>query len=183
AFQGFYLALSGQAVNVTFNPDDRATPVPDDFRYDEWGGGTDLAIGYAFSPIFSWELGGSASVFDAHPKNTNVVSLDARITGYLSFLPEWRVHPVLIGGVGVSAFGWFGDDFTDRLYASGRGDLGAGLRFRVSRRFVVRADFIYSTHDVEREVLDLEDEGDADLRHVDGSAFSRTVRVGLAWDF
>ena len=179
---GFFTAFSWQAMSVTLNRDERATPVPESFRYDEWGHGFDLVLGYGFSRQFECEFGGAVTVFDAVPASSHVFALDARITGYVPVRPDWRLHPVLLGGVGVTAFGWVSDEFTDRLYLTGRGDLGGGLRYRASPRVTLRAEFVYSMHDVERELLDPEN-NDGELRHVDGSAFTRTVRVGMIWDF
>ncbi len=178
---GFYLGVALVGTSFTLDLDERATPTVHGFEFDEHGAGMEIFCGAMFSPRFRLEFGGSATMHDADPGDAQVAIVGARITGYVPLIPGRRLEPSILAGLGASGVAFAGDDFEDRFYGGLRGDLGVGLRLRLSRHQFLQAHFLHSIHDVEREFLEGDD--DTDIRHVGGTAWTRTLFLGGGWDF
>jgi len=181
--RGFYLGLAAIGTSYTINLDDRATPMVEGFEFDDLGVGTEVFCGLMFEPGFRLEFGASVTVHDAAPGDAKLALTGARVTGYLPLIAGRRVEPSLLAGMGAAGVAFASDEFEDRFYVSFRGDMGAGLRLRLTRHQFIQISFLYSIHDVEREFIDLTDERDPDMRHVGGEAWTRSLGIGWGWDF
>lgn len=182
--RGFYLGFALLGSSLTLDLDDRVTPMAPEFQFDCLGAGGELFCGIMFGPRFRLEFGGGGAVHDASPGDAKVVEAGARITGYVPLVPGRQVEPSLLAGLAATMVVFSGEEFEDRVYASASGDLGAGVRIRVTRHQFLQMSYLFSHHDVEREIIDIEgDDDDVDIRHVGGRGWSRTLRFGWGWDF
>lgn len=97
--EGFRLGayLNGACIGAE---DPVTTADPNDLYIEEDGGGIALLVGYRFSPLFSLNLTISSAMHETTQRDIEAYYGTFMIEGHFHFLPEERVRPYVLAGLG-----------------------------------------------------------------------------------
>ncbi len=129
------LGLNGLGIDAKDTP---ASGTTDQLYLEEEGGGASFSIGYTFSPLFSLCFAVSGARHDTSVEDVEAYYSTAYIEGHFRFMPQSRVRPYLVAGLGGAALTLDHDDYDSQTTGSALG-LGLGMLLNLTDHLLLDA--------------------------------------------